>query len=71
LRRSELVTITADPDDARRMHIRATRKGIALLQKGRELRITDLARHLERVSSVELATLDQAVEIMRRMLDHW
>src|ERR1700730_5059120 len=35
LARSRLVDITADPKDARRMHIRATNKGTRLLQKAR------------------------------------
>ena len=47
LARSRLVEITADPEDARRMHIRATAKGTRLLQKGRQLRIAYLAAHLD------------------------
>ena len=71
LERARLVKITADPQDARRMRIRATRKGIALLHKGRELRVTDLAKHLEQISPEELETLNQAVEILRRALENW
>src|SRR5438270_4009453 len=43
LARSRLIEITADPQDARRMRIRATSKGTRLLQKGRQLRIAYLA----------------------------
>src|SRR6059058_728978 len=46
LARSRLVKITGDPEDGRRMQIRATAKGVKLLQKGRQLRIAYLASHL-------------------------
>jgi DNA-binding MarR family transcriptional regulator len=71
LARSHLVVITADPQDARRMRIRATAKGIRLLQKGRQLRIAYLASHLDTLSPEELAQLGQAVEILKRLLEHW
>jgi len=71
LEHSRLVKITTDPHDARRMRIRATGKGIALLHKGRELRVTDLAKHLERASPAEIVILDQAVEILLRTLENW
>ncbi len=69
--RSRLVKITMDPRDARRMHIRATAKGKRLLQKGRQLRIADLAAHLDTLAPEELATLGQAVEILKRLLERW
>ncbi|HET6180282.1 MAG TPA: MarR family transcriptional regulator [Candidatus Sulfotelmatobacter sp.] len=71
LARSQLVAITADPHDARRMHIRATTKGTRLLQKGRQLRIAYLAAHLDTLTSADLAKLGEAVEILRRLLEHW
>jgi len=71
LRRSRLVTITADPHDARRMRIRATAKGTRLLQKGREMRIAYLASHLDTLTSEELAKLGEAVEILKRLLEIW
>jgi DNA-binding MarR family transcriptional regulator len=69
--RSRLVKITMDPRDARRMHIRATAKGKRLLRKGRQLRIADLAGHLDTLAPEELATLGQAVEILKRLLERW
>jgi DNA-binding MarR family transcriptional regulator len=69
--RSRLVTITMDPHDARRMRIRATARGNRLLQKGRYLRITDLAAHLAPLAPEELATLGQAVGILKRLLAGW
>jgi DNA-binding MarR family transcriptional regulator len=71
LARSRLVDITADPEDARRMRIRATTKGTQILQKGRELRITYLASHLERLTSDELSKVGEAVEILGRLLRNW
>jgi len=70
LRRSRLVEITSDPEDARRMRIVATPKGTALLEKGRELRINYLAAQLERLTADELSRLGEAVEILRRLLQN-
>lgn len=69
LARSRLVTITADPHDARRMQIRATATGIRLLQKGRQIRIAYLASHLDQLAPEELAKLGEAVEILQRLLE--
>ncbi len=55
LARSHLVNITDDPQDARRMQIRATAKGTRLLQKGRQLRIEYLAAHLDALTPDELS----------------
>jgi DNA-binding MarR family transcriptional regulator len=71
LHRSRLVTITADPHDARRMHIRATAKGSRLLQKGRQLRIAYLASRLDKLTPEELAKLGEAVEILQTLLQSW
>ena len=71
LTRSRLVTITADPHDARRMRIHATAKGIRLLHKGRHLRIAYLAAHLGELAPRQLAALDEAVEILQRLLESW
>jgi DNA-binding MarR family transcriptional regulator len=69
--RSGLVAVTSDPHDARRMNIRATAKGTRLLQKGRELRITDLAGHLGALTSREIALLGEGVEVLERLLRNW
>jgi len=70
LRRSRLVEITSDPDDARRLRITATPKGMRLLEKGRELRIHYLAALLGRLTAEELSRLGEAVEILRRLLEN-
>jgi DNA-binding MarR family transcriptional regulator len=71
LARSRLIEITSDPEDARRMRIRATAKGTRLLQKGRELRIAYLASRLEALNPQDLAKLGAGVEILRKVLDGW
>ena len=71
LARSHLVEITEDPEDARRVRIRATVRGTQLLQKGRELRIAYLASHLDRLPPEERVKLGEAVEVLKRLLDDW
>jgi DNA-binding MarR family transcriptional regulator len=68
LARSRLVHIADDPYDARRMRIRATAKGTRLLQKGRELRVNDLASNLRRLTPDDLAALGKTVEILAELL---
>jgi len=69
LARSRLVNIIADPRDGRCMQIRPTNKGVRLLQKGRQLRIAYLASHLDALAPVDLAKLDEAVGILKRLLE--
>jgi len=71
LKRSRLVAITEDPEDARRMRITPTAKGTELLHLAREKRIIDLAAQLEHLTPGELSQLGEAVEILRRLLQHW
>jgi DNA-binding MarR family transcriptional regulator len=71
LARSQLIEISADPSDARRLRIRATAKGTRLLQRGRRLRIEYLAAHLDSLTRAELATLAGAVEILQNVLERW
>ena len=71
LARSRLVEITPDSHDARRLHVRATAKGVRLLHKGRQLRIEYLAAGLAALSPSELGKLADAVEILQRNLATW
>lgn len=71
LAQNRLVEINEDPEDRRRMRIRATAKGEKLLQKGRELRINYLASHLSDLAPDELSRLSDALEILGRMLQTW
>src|SRR5271170_4431821 len=69
LKRSRLAEITRDPQDARRMSIRATAKGTLLLQQGRQRRIESLAAHLDSLNSSDLAQLGAALDILKRLRD--
>lgn len=71
LERRRLVSIAEDRNDARRLRIRATTKGVKLLEKGRRLRITDLAGQLQELSPEELSRVNEAVEILGRLLQKW
>lgn len=71
LARSRLIQITADPQDARRMRIVATSKGVRLLQQGRQMRINYLASHLDQLTPDELVKLGEAVEILKKLLEAW
>ncbi len=71
LARSRLIEISHDPEDARRMRIRATAKGIKLLQKGRQMRISYLASHLNELAPEELGKLGEAVDILAGLLQKW
>jgi DNA-binding MarR family transcriptional regulator len=67
LERLGLVTRDGDPADARRVFIRATEKGRALLLKGRKRRIARLARELNALAPEDLVTLEQAAQLMERV----
>jgi DNA-binding MarR family transcriptional regulator len=71
LRRNRLVTITNDPQDSRRMNIRATAKGTRLLQQARRRRIEYLASHLDTRSRAELTQLSSAAGILEKLLRDW
>lgn len=71
LARSKLVAIHADAQDARRMHIRATAKGVKLLQEGRQRRIDYLASHLAGLTPEELAQVADSTGILARLLEKW
>ncbi len=71
LKRSRLIEVQRDPQDARRMQISATAKGARLLQKGRQRRIEYLAGNLQRLTEAERAELAKAVEILAKVLHEW
>jgi DNA-binding MarR family transcriptional regulator len=71
LKRSKLVEITRDPQDARRMQIRATAKGTLLLQQGRKRRIDYLAEHLASLNTSELAQLSAVADLLEKLLRNW
>jgi DNA-binding MarR family transcriptional regulator len=71
LEQSRLAERLADSKDARRVRIRATPSGERLLHQGRRRRIEYLARHLDRLTRQELATLEQAVKLLEGVLRDW
>jgi DNA-binding MarR family transcriptional regulator len=68
LRRSRLIEISRDPNDARRVYIRATVHGTRLLQQARRRRVEYLAAHLESLTSGELTQMNAVAEILERVL---
>lgn len=71
LKRHRLITITRDPKDARRTHIRATPRGTRLLQQARARRIASLAGQLDLLAPKELARLAEAVKVLKVLLENW
>jgi DNA-binding MarR family transcriptional regulator len=71
LKRNCLIEITDDPHDARRKRIRATARGIRLLQQGRQRRIQYLADHLSALTGTELSELMVAADILEKLLHDW
>ncbi len=68
---SRLAQRLTDSKDARRVRIRATPRGEHLLHEGRRRRTEYLARHLDRLTRQELATLDEAVRLLEGVLREW
>jgi DNA-binding MarR family transcriptional regulator len=71
LQHSRLATRMTDSKDARRVMIRATSSGERLLHQGRQRRIEYLARHLDGLSRQELATLEEAIQLLEEVLRGW
>jgi DNA-binding MarR family transcriptional regulator len=71
LKRSRLIEISRDPDDARRISIHATAKAARLVQQGRERRIEYLAARLRSLTASELARLVAAADILENLLANW
>jgi DNA-binding MarR family transcriptional regulator len=63
-----LLTRERDAEDARVVRVRATAKGIRLLQEGRARRIARLQAALEALSPRELASLGEATELLAELL---
>jgi DNA-binding MarR family transcriptional regulator len=71
LERSGLAKRIPDASDARRVRIHATPAGTRLLRRGRKMRIDYLAKQLKGLSRKDLRTLNEAVEILGRVLQEW
>lgn len=57
-----------DPKDGRVVCLSATAKGRRVMQQGRERRVANLARLLERLSAEEVARVREAAELVERAL---
>jgi DNA-binding MarR family transcriptional regulator len=68
LERQKLVVREASPNDARVIMVRATARGIALLQQGRARRIARLQVALQSLPPTELAALADGTEILGRLV---
>jgi DNA-binding MarR family transcriptional regulator len=71
LKRSRLVAVARDVQDARRMKIVATAKGTRLLEQGRRRRIEFLASNLQWLDRDQLRKLCDGVEILEKTLRQW
>lgn len=70
LERNGLVERFADSNDARRVRLCATAKGVKLMKQGRKRRIQYLAQNLKALQADEVEVIRHAVEILERVLKH-
>jgi len=71
LERNGLAQRFADSNDARRVRLCATVKGVKLMKQGRKRRIQYLAQNLKTLSGDEFEVIRHAVEIVEKVLNHW
>jgi len=71
LKRRRLVVTQTDARDARRLLIRATPKGIRLLQAARRRRIAHLARQVSRLTPAQLQRAQEVVAMLEKLLREW
>src|SRR3954454_6638510 len=57
-----------DPTDRRVVRLRAIAKGRRVMQQGRERRVANLARLLERLSPTEIGRIHEAAELVEKAL---
>jgi DNA-binding MarR family transcriptional regulator len=67
----QLVERTTDAEDARKIVLRPTARGIELMQQARLRRITDLARRIALLARQEQKALRDGATLLRRMLQEW
>ncbi|MDT5098376.1 MAG: hypothetical protein QOC76_2113 [Mycobacterium sp.] len=64
-----LVSRAVDPDDARAVLIRITPEGVDMLRRVRVDRGAAIDPYLERLNDADRQTLDDAVRVMRKLLE--
>ena len=67
LERDGMVAREPDPRDGRAVRVRATRKGVRALTRGRARRVAALAEELRGLSPDDLVTLVRAASLMERV----
>jgi DNA-binding MarR family transcriptional regulator len=65
--RDGLVTRELDPENRRMVRIAATRKGVRLLEQGRERRVRALTARLKLLADSERRALERGVELLERI----
>lgn len=68
LEREGLVERESDPQDRRVVRVRATARGVRLLEEGRRRRVASLAERLRTLTPAERAALEKATAILERLL---
>jgi DNA-binding MarR family transcriptional regulator len=68
LEKQGLARRTTDPHDRRAVKIAATKKGTAMLQKGRDRRVKFLASYLSKLSDAELAQIERGLSCVKRAI---
>lgn len=63
-----LVRREVDPEDRRLVRVRATGKGVRLLERARRRRVADLAERLEALDGRSLARIEEATRILQRIV---
>jgi DNA-binding MarR family transcriptional regulator len=71
LKSSGLVETVRDPQDKRRITIRASARGTRILRQARKRRLKSLSRQLRSLSREEIRRLREAVEILEGLLREW
>jgi DNA-binding MarR family transcriptional regulator len=69
MERADLVVRTRSPEDARRIRLALTPKGVRALRSVRRRRTAWLAERLEGLSARELAAVDAAIEPLLRLVE--
>jgi DNA-binding MarR family transcriptional regulator len=68
LEKQGLARRTTDPDDRRAVKIAATKKGTAMLQKGRDRRVKFLASYLSKLGNGELAQIEEGLSAVKKAI---
>ena len=69
MEKAGLITRERSPDDARRVLLGVTKKGAKVVQSVRRRRTAWLAERLDRLSPDELEQLDEAADLLARLVE--